>query len=591
MAVVNALVSLYQAIQTVVRYARQILEIVSRVLDTIINIASGVIGPAAEMLENAMRGAMPVIIAFLANQAGLGGLGARMREIIANIRERVDNALLWLIDLALRALQALMNMLGLGGQRPGAQPPGRPVGAIGKVVNFTAAGEAHQIFIVKQGTNAVLMMASERKPLSEHEAELKRAAEQGMDNSDASQVSARVDAGAAEEVRVDRKADAVAAGTATANPQADEREIEQGQDRIAEQMRLALEKFRTTASGKRFERFRENSDYKPADMPTPKFAPASDASSGYAKSSFGSFMLVAYSGYVEENIIKPKKLTGEAYRLDLIAATRSLRLSKVSEMKYVIVEPVAGGPGYSRDVIDKAENVADVTLKRVVRGIGGILRFMEQMSRGSVTVGSDTIGREAFTRFWGTPENKNWLKNELRGEVSGRHHEWIPVSMIQEVIARAAQETDIRAAARWVALHNELRTSTRWIVFKPSIGGSTVSIGPRTYQMLNGHSGNLKRMENGVLKDATTNQQDFHDACRDAFRANNSTPVAAITALEVVFERWIWDGSPLPHPVHPDMYDSYGQRIADRMDVFSVRQGVYYSEIREYFREMKDRYR
>jgi hypothetical protein len=119
MAVVNALVSLYQAIQTVVRYARQILEIVNRVLDTIINIASGVIGPAAEMMEAAMRGAMPVIIAFLANQAGLSGLGARMREIITNIRERVDNALLWIIDLAIRAMQALMRMLGLGGQQPG----------------------------------------------------------------------------------------------------------------------------------------------------------------------------------------------------------------------------------------------------------------------------------------------------------------------------------------------------------------------------------------------------------------------------------------------------------------------------------------
>ena len=154
MAVVNALVSLYQAIQTVVRYARQILEIVNTVLDTVINIAGGVIGPAAEMMENAMRGAMPVIIAFLANQAGLSGLGARMREIIAGIRERVDNALLWLIDRAMQAINAILNLVR---------------SAVGAVADWWRArkefvaddGQNHSLFIQGSESNPVLMMASD----------------------------------------------------------------------------------------------------------------------------------------------------------------------------------------------------------------------------------------------------------------------------------------------------------------------------------------------------------------------------------------------------------------------------------------------
>lgn len=111
MAVVNALVSLYRAIQTVVRYMRQLLEIVNSVLDTVINVARGVLGPAAEMLEAALHRAMPIAIAFLANQVGLSGLGARMREIVGSIRERVDAALLWLIDRAMAGINAVMGMV------------------------------------------------------------------------------------------------------------------------------------------------------------------------------------------------------------------------------------------------------------------------------------------------------------------------------------------------------------------------------------------------------------------------------------------------------------------------------------------------
>jgi len=151
MAVVNALVSLYQAIQTVLRYARQILEILNTVLDTVLSIARGVLGPAAEMLVRALHNAMPVAIAFLANQAGLSGLGARMREIVGSIRERVDAALLWLIDRGMQAINAVLGALGVG----------RDSGAS---ASFGEAADRHRVYVTEQDGRPRTIIATTPTP-------------------------------------------------------------------------------------------------------------------------------------------------------------------------------------------------------------------------------------------------------------------------------------------------------------------------------------------------------------------------------------------------------------------------------------------
>lgn len=119
-AIVEAFVALYRAIQTAMEYARRILEILDSVFDMVLQIARGVLGPAAELLERGLRMAMPVVIGFLANYLGLGGVGARIREIITNVRARIDLGIEWLIDRALAAGSALLNMLRSGVSAAGA---------------------------------------------------------------------------------------------------------------------------------------------------------------------------------------------------------------------------------------------------------------------------------------------------------------------------------------------------------------------------------------------------------------------------------------------------------------------------------------
>jgi len=113
-AILEAIVAVYQAVQTAIEYARRILEIMLTVFNTVGQIATGVIDPAAQGVERGLRMVMPIVIGFLANYAGLRGIGGRLREIIMGVRERVDNAILGLIDRALAAGRAILDRIQAG---------------------------------------------------------------------------------------------------------------------------------------------------------------------------------------------------------------------------------------------------------------------------------------------------------------------------------------------------------------------------------------------------------------------------------------------------------------------------------------------
>jgi hypothetical protein len=115
MAVVNGFVAFYNAVQSFIRYLREILEIVNSFVEGVAEIARGDVSRAANFLENSLARAMPVAIGFLANQVGLSGLGRRIGEMIERVREMVDRALDWLIDQAVRVGTRFLRAVGLGG--------------------------------------------------------------------------------------------------------------------------------------------------------------------------------------------------------------------------------------------------------------------------------------------------------------------------------------------------------------------------------------------------------------------------------------------------------------------------------------------
>jgi hypothetical protein len=108
MAVVNSAIAIYSAIQSFIRYLREMLEVVNSFVNGVADIAEGNVTTAANYLERTMGRAMPIVIGFLANQVGLSGIGRRVGEMIERARELVDEALTWLVN---RAVDTGMNLL------------------------------------------------------------------------------------------------------------------------------------------------------------------------------------------------------------------------------------------------------------------------------------------------------------------------------------------------------------------------------------------------------------------------------------------------------------------------------------------------
>lgn len=115
MAVVNSVIALYNAIQSFIKYLREMLEIVNSFVEGVVEIASGNISTAANFVERSMSQAVPVVIGFLANQVGLSGIGQRIGMLIGSAREMVDEALTWLVNRAVdTGLGLLDRVMGTG---------------------------------------------------------------------------------------------------------------------------------------------------------------------------------------------------------------------------------------------------------------------------------------------------------------------------------------------------------------------------------------------------------------------------------------------------------------------------------------------
>lgn len=157
MAVVNSCIAIYKAIQSFIKYLRQMLEIVSSFVEGVAEIASGNTKKAADFLERTLAKGIPIVIGFLANQVGLGGIGKKIGEMIEKAREMVDKALDWLVNKAVETGGKLLEM-------------GKA--AISALVNwwkakkdFTAAdGKQHEIFFQGEGDSAVLIIKSDPTP-------------------------------------------------------------------------------------------------------------------------------------------------------------------------------------------------------------------------------------------------------------------------------------------------------------------------------------------------------------------------------------------------------------------------------------------
>lgn len=160
MAVINSCIAIYRAIETFVEQLKAMLEIVSKVLDGVIGIANGAIDVAAGFLERALASSLPVAIAFLADQVGLGGLADKIKEFVEAVREKVNEAIDFLIEKAIQMGQGFLQLVesGVAMARSGVERLREWWRARTEFRN--SAGESHSISIDGQGSNAQVYLRS-----------------------------------------------------------------------------------------------------------------------------------------------------------------------------------------------------------------------------------------------------------------------------------------------------------------------------------------------------------------------------------------------------------------------------------------------
>ena len=148
---------IYKAIVTATRWLRKILDMVNQTLDNVIAIAAGAVEQVGASFEKIMHLGMPVVVAFLADQVGLGGVGEALRKAVDKLRAKVDQAILWLIDKVKAGLGALVNLAAAGlAALKNWWSMRKPVQG--------SDGVPHSLYFAGSGMNAVLTVAS--KPIS-----------------------------------------------------------------------------------------------------------------------------------------------------------------------------------------------------------------------------------------------------------------------------------------------------------------------------------------------------------------------------------------------------------------------------------------
>lgn len=107
-AVIQAIIAIYRTVTFFIQRARQIGAVVASFIDSIAAIAAGRIVPAAKRVESTLARALVVVLGFLANFAGLGGIPAKLVAIVGKVRAPIDTALDKIVAWLGRVLDALV---------------------------------------------------------------------------------------------------------------------------------------------------------------------------------------------------------------------------------------------------------------------------------------------------------------------------------------------------------------------------------------------------------------------------------------------------------------------------------------------------
>jgi len=152
---ISAILSIYDTVMVFVNKLAKIAAAVKAFVDSIVAIAGGAIGAAANKVESALAGLLSLAINFLAGFIGLGKVADKVMGVINKVRAVIDKAIDWLINWIVTMAKTVFAKLKAGAQTL--------LQWWKKSVPFTAGGEPHTLLFEGQNEGAELMVRSEPK--------------------------------------------------------------------------------------------------------------------------------------------------------------------------------------------------------------------------------------------------------------------------------------------------------------------------------------------------------------------------------------------------------------------------------------------
>ncbi len=187
-AFIKACKLIYDVVMFFVTNASRIIKFVNTVIDGIVDIAKGNVSAVVAKIEDALSQMVPILIGFIASVLGIGGIGEKIRSIVAKLQKPVNKALDFVIRTGLKLAGPIIRGLkGIGAKAKAKIASGKAyvkgkveagkacvkgkveAGAarlrgwaslIPGVAGFRGGGESHKVWIEKTGARKIMVASS-----------------------------------------------------------------------------------------------------------------------------------------------------------------------------------------------------------------------------------------------------------------------------------------------------------------------------------------------------------------------------------------------------------------------------------------------
>ena len=160
---ISAIISIYDTIKTFINQLSKIAQVVKGFVESIVAIAAGAIGGAANRIEGVLAGLLSLAINFFAGFVGLGSVAEKIRGVIEKIRAPIDKALEWLVGWIVATGKKLFAKAFGGGKGADKSGAGQKAGDDTTRKAFSLPEEEHTVTAHAVNGHLRVTIASERE--------------------------------------------------------------------------------------------------------------------------------------------------------------------------------------------------------------------------------------------------------------------------------------------------------------------------------------------------------------------------------------------------------------------------------------------